>query len=265
MESYSKCIELDAKYARAYKARAGIELTLERYEQALSDFSYGYLLDIISQGDMQQTPEGMDTAIQALAKRDVKEEQERRRQDPSYEASLPSKQFISFYFSTIHSEKLEALNPDNLTEEQLTRRIEQFPVEGETKTKGDLLLMRGGLYKTTKRYPQAFEDFKAAAEEANACADRDQARVEVATFLSLSGRVREACVIFEELYSASYRSLNMLLKYASCLLEINDPRSQGMFDEVVKLYPKEVDGYFHRGQMYFLQNEMVKSHAVCCC
>ena len=262
IESYSKCITLDKAYARAYKARASIELSLERYEDALSDFSYSYMLEIVKQPENQQTPEGMDKCIQALARRDVEAELERRRTNPEYKPSLPSKSFISFYFSTIHSEKSGELNPDGLTEEVLTRRIEKFPEEGETKTKGDLLLMRGGLFKSTKRYNQAYDDFKAAADPVNECTDLNQAKMEMATFLSLSGCVKEACVIAEELYNASYRSVNMLVKYASWLQELNDPRSEAMFDEVIRLYPKEVDGYFQRGQMYYIHDNIEKSYAV---
>lgn len=262
IESYSKCITLDKAYARAYKARASIELSLERYEDALSDFSYSYMLDIVKQPNNQQTPEGMDECIQALAKRDTEKELERRRTDPEYKPSLPSKAFISFYFSTIHSEKSTELNPEGLSEDVLTRRIENFPEEGETKTKGDLLLMRGGLLKGEQRYVQAYEDFKAAADPVNECGDLNQAKMEMATFLSLSGCVKEACLIAEELYNASYRTVNMLVKFASWLQELNDPRSEAVFDEVISLYPKEVDGYFQRGQMHYIHNEIEKSYTV---
>ena len=116
----------------------------------MADFSYCYLLDIVSQGDMQPTPEGMDALIQVLGKKDVEKEMERRRTDPTYVPTLPSKQFIAFYFSTVLSEKSDAYNPDHLSIEELTRRIEHFPEEGETKTKGDLYLMRGGQLKSEK-------------------------------------------------------------------------------------------------------------------
>ena len=259
IESYSKCITLDKAYIRAYIARAYIELDLKRYEEALSDFSYSFMLEAVKQPDNQQLPEGMNECIQILAERDIQKEIERRQTDPEYQYTLPSKSYISFYFSSILSEKSDELNPEGFTEDSLTCRIEKFPEEGETKTKGDLLLMRGGLLKSEKRYVQAFEDFKAAADPVNGCTDLNQAKMEKATFLCLCGCIKEACEIAEELYNASYRSVNMLVKYASWLQELNDPRKDTIFDEAIRLFPKEVDGYFQRGQKYYLAGEYEKS------
>ena len=75
VSDYTKCIELDSKYSRAYKARATIEMSLDRPEDAMRDFSYCYLLDTLTHGDIQPTPDGMETAIQVLAKKDVEKEQ----------------------------------------------------------------------------------------------------------------------------------------------------------------------------------------------
>ena len=237
-------------------------MSLDKPEAAMADFSYCYLLDIVSQGDMQPTPEGMDALIQVLGKKDVEKEMERRRTDPTYVPTLPSKQFIAFYFSTVLSEKSDAYNSDHLSIEELTRRIEHFPEEGETKTKGDLYLMRGGQLKSEKRYNEAFEDFKQAADKANECSDLSAALLEKATFLNLCGDVSGARPLFESLYNEGNRSVNLLVKYASCLLELEDEKHKAVFDEAVACNPTASDGYFHRGQMYFLENDVEKSMAV---
>ena len=228
----------------------------------MHDFSYCYLLDTLTQGDIQPTPDGMETAIQALAKKDVEKEQERRRTDSTFVASLPSKQFLAFYFSTLVSEKSDVYNSEHLSLEELTRRIEHYPEENEQKSKGDLLLMRGGQYKSQQMYNEAFEDFKQAVEPENGCTQLGVAQLEKATFLSLCGDVNASCPILKSLYESGDRSVNMLVKYASCLLELGDEKHREIFDEAVSCNPNESDGYFHRGQMYFLEGTTEKSLSV---
>ena len=262
VSDYTKCIELDSKYSRAYNARATIEMSLDRPEDAMRDFSYCYLLDTLTHGDIQPTPDGMETAIQVLAKKDVEKEQERRRTDSSYVPTLPSKQFLAFYFSTLVSEKSDCYNSEHLPLEELTRRIEHYPEENEQKSKGDLLLMRGGQYKSQQMYNEAFEDFKKAADPENGCTQLKTAQLEKATFLSLCGDVNSSHPILKALYESGDRNVNMLVKYASCLLELGDEKHRVIFDEAVSCNPSESDGYFHRGQMYFLEGNTEKSLSV---
>ena len=252
---YTQCIALDDKYSRAYKARAGVYKAMDRLEEAIEDYSYCYLLDTISSGDMQMTPDGMDEVIQALSKRDAKAELKRRHEDKDYKRHLPSKQFIAFYFSTILSEKAAEYNPSKYSEQELTEFISKATPEGEV-TLGDYLLMRGGLYKAEQRYTKAMDDFLEAAKEENHCHSMADACLEAATFLSLSGDTLEGLKYYEKVYpQKEKRSVNLLVKYASCLLEQEDDRYHAVFDEACTSFPTECDGFFHRGQVMYIENK----------
>ena len=252
---YTQCIALDDKYSRAYKARAGVYKAMDRLEEAIEDYSYCYLLDTISSGDMQMTPDGMDEVIQALSKRDAKAELKRRHEDKDYKRHLPSKQFIAFYFSTILSEKAAEYNPSKYSEQELTEFISKATPEGEV-TLGDYLLMRGGLYKAEQRYTEAMDDFLEAAKEENHCHSMADACLEAATFLSLSGDTLEGLKYYEKVYpQKEKRSVNLLVKYASCLLEQEDDRYHAVFDEACTSFPTECDGFFHRGQVMYIENK----------
>ena len=78
----------------------------------------------------------------------------------------------------------------------------------------------------------------------------------------MCGDVSGARPLFESLYNEGDRSVNLLVKYASCLLELEDEKHKAVFDEAVACNPTASDGYFHRGQMYFLENDVEKSMAV---
>ena len=56
------------------------------------------------------------------------------------------------------------------------------------------------------------------------------------------------------------REVNLLVKFASCLLELGDEtRAHALFDEAVSANPKEVDAWFHRGQMRLIEGDLKRA------
>lgn len=262
LEAYTKCIQLDPKYSRAYKARCGVYKLLEQYEEAMKDISFCYLLDTIAKGDMVPAYEETEELIGILSSRKSKEEMDRRYDNPDYIRHLPNTRFVTFYFNTLLSEKMKAYNTSGLSLEELKERIETFSKENETEySLGDYYLMYGGELKEKARYEDALVAFNEAAKEENGCKDFYGARLEKATLINLTGNNREAVKIYEELYEEKKIS-NLLVKYASCLLELGDDRYHAVFDEAVQLYPSDPDCFFHRGQLLFIENNIPGALAV---
>lgn len=253
IREYTKCIDLDPKYRRAYLARAGLYKAQDDLESSLRDFSFEYLLETIEAGDLQPTPQDFEAVVQELAARHCQAELERRYAS-SFAFSLPSAQFMALYFLTLRSERAAQYNALGLSEEELSQRI---AAGGGGAALGDLFLMRGGLRKSRGDFQAAFEDFCEAAKEEAGCSDRSHALLEKATFLTLSGDQRAARAIFEALFEAGLREVNLLVKLASCLLELGEEaRAHALFDEAVAAFPKEVDAWFHRGQMRLLEGDL---------
>ena len=241
-------------------------------EKALHDLTMVSLLEASSQSIPERVQQLLSQLETSVGSRLARVELARRARDGDFvtfyrfshfqKLPPPTKAACISRLAFYTSERSDAYNPDHLSIEELTRRIEHYPEEGEKKTKGDLLLMRGGQLKSEKRYNEAFEDFKQAADATNACSDLAAATLEKATFLNLCGDVSGARPLFESLYTEGDRSVNLLVKYASCLLELEDEKHKAVFDEAVTCNPTASDGYFHRGQMYFLENNVEKSMAV---
>lgn len=251
---YTKCIDLDAKYIRAYLARAALYKTQHALESALRDFSFAYLLETIHSGDLQPTPQDFEVVVQELSALHCQAEIDRRYAS-GFAFSLPSAQFMSLYFLTLRSERSAQYNTLKLSEEELTRRIDANCEENATL--GDLFLMRGGLRKSQGAFEAAYSDFCEAAKAERRCSDRNHALLEQATFLTLSGDQKAARAIFESLLEGGLREVNLYVKLASALLEVGEEtRAHSLFDEAVAKFPKEVDSWFHRGQMRLLEGDL---------
>lgn len=265
LEAYTRCIELDVKYSRAYKARCGVYRLLNNPEKAMEDISFCYLLDTIAKGDMIPAYEETEELINTLATKKAKEEINRRYEDPGYVRRLPNPRFITFYFDTLLSEKSTEYNTIKLNLEELKQRIETFNKETEKEfTLGDYYLMYGGELKSKARYEEALTAFMEACKEENECKDINSARLEAATLINLTGNNKEAMKMYERLYEdpVMKKNVNLLVKYASCLLELGDDRYHSVFDEAVELNPTAPDGFFHRGQLLFIENDLPRALAV---
>lgn len=265
LEAYNRCIELDPKYVRAYRARCGVYKMMNNPEKAMEDISFAYLLETIAKGDMIPAFDETEELINALAAKKAREEMDRRYDDASYVRHLPNSRFVSFYFDTLMSEKMTEYNTSKLSMDELKERIDKYSKESEKEyTLGDLYLMYGGELKAKARYDDALVAFTEACKEENECKDLFSARLEKATLINLTGNNREAVKIYEELYNDPEKksNVNLLVKYASCLLELGDDKYHAIFDEAVELNPSSVDGYFHRGQLLFIENDIPRALAV---
>lgn len=265
LEAYTSCIQLDPKYSRAYKARCGVYKLLKQYEKAMEDISFCYLLDTIAKGDMVPAYEETEELIAILSTAKAKVEMDRRYEDPEYVRHLPNARFITFYFNTLLSEKKKEYNQSNMSLDELKQHIDAYSKENETQySLGDYYLMYGGELKEKARYEDALVAFTEAAKKENECKDFFGARLEKATLINLTGNNREAVAIYEELYKEK-KTANLLVKFASCLLELGDDRYHSVFDEAIQLYPSDPDCYFHRGQLLFIENDIPRALAVGIC
>ena len=124
--------------------------------------------------------------------------------------------------------------------------------------------MLGGELKAKACYEDASKAFAEACKEENGCKDMNSAYLENATFINLTGNNRDAAKFYEKCYAdpEMKKNVNLLVKYASCLLELGDNRYHSVFDEAVDLNPSLPDGYFHRGQLLFIENDIPRALAV---
>jgi len=223
-----EALKLDPKYVKALNRRGLALEGLEKYQEALRDFTAATILDRFQN---QQTANAVERVLKVLATTQAKEIMEKR------EPRLPSSTFISAYFAAF--------------------RPRTHPVLPEEPSTGDqtLLLALGAL--DASDYAHAVTFVNEAIEQGISW---DIGRAEAlnlrGTFKFLMGEVSDAKSDLEESIKLLPTFTQSLVKIASVHMEQGNPKSAfECFDTAISSNPTDADIYYHRGQVLFIMNE----------
>ncbi|CAA7263732.1 unnamed protein product [Cyclocybe aegerita] len=223
-----EALKLDPKYVKALNRRAIALEGLERYREALRDFTAATILDRFQN---QTTANAVERVLKVVATKEAKETLENR------EPRLPSYTFISAYFAAFRRRPHPTLPPN--------------PSQGDQ----TLLLALQAL--DAADYPHAVTLVNEALEQG---VSWDEGRAEGVnlrgTFRFLTGQIPLAQADLEESLRLHPGLTQSLVKLASVHMEQGDPaKAFACFDEAEKTDPKDADVFYHRGQVLFIMNE----------
>ncbi|RPD58165.1 ADP/ATP carrier receptor [Lentinus tigrinus ALCF2SS1-7] len=228
VEDCDAALALDKKYLKALNRRATALEALERYEEALRDFTAAAILD---QFQNMSSAEAVERVLKKLATKkatDILSTRERR---------LPSHMFTSAYFGAFRQRPLPEL-PEN-------------PTTGDN----TLILALEAL--GASDYAHAFTLVNEAIEQGISW-DKGQAEA-----LNLRGTFKFLMTDVDGAKEDFLKSLELdpsltqtWVKIASVWMEQSDPtKAFECFEEAIKHNPNDPDIYYHRGQVLFIMNE----------
>ncbi|KAI9463853.1 hypothetical protein HD554DRAFT_2316055 [Boletus coccyginus] len=222
----------DPNYVKALNRRATALESLDRYEEALRDFTAATILEKFQNETAAQAVErvlkklAMEKAQSILATR---------------EPRLPSQTFISAYFAAFRKRPL--------------------PTLPETPSQGDQTLLLGLEALEAADYPHALTLINEALEQGISW---DIGRAEAfnlrGTFKFLTADVRGAKADLLESLSLNPSFTQSLVKLASVHMEEGD-NAQAMkcFEDAIKTNENDPDVYYHRGQVFFITNDFASA------
>ncbi|KAF9530116.1 mitochondrial outer membrane translocase receptor TOM70 [Crepidotus variabilis] len=228
VQDCDEALKLDSKYIKALNRRAVALEGLDRYQEALRDYTAATILDKFQN---QATATAVERVLKILAARRAKEIVENR------EPKLPSYTFISAYFAAFRQRAHPAL-----------------PDEPST---GDQTLHLALQALDAADYPHAVTFVNEAIDQGISW---DLGRAEAfnlrGTFKFLMGEVADAKADLDESVRIVPGFTQSLVKIASVYMEQGDPKAAfECFDQAIEANPSDPDIYYHRGQVLFIMNE----------
>ncbi|RDB21749.1 Mitochondrial import receptor subunit tom70 [Hypsizygus marmoreus] len=227
-----EALKLDSNYVKALNRRGNALESLERYEEALRDFTAATILDKFAN---QSTAQSVERVLQKLATKKAAEILAHR------EPRLPSYTFISAYFAAF--------------------RPRAHPALPENPTTGDETLHLALQALDAADYPHALSLINEAIEQGISWdIGKSEALNLRGTFKFLTGDVDGAKADFQESIDLQPSFTQSLVKIASVHMEQGDPKKAfECFEEAIKQNPNDPDIYYHRGQVLFIMNEFTQA------
>ncbi|KAG6810107.1 hypothetical protein H0H92_013269 [Tricholoma furcatifolium] len=228
MEDCDEALKLDVNYVKALNRRAVALEGLQRYEEALRDFTAATILDKFQN---QTTGQAVERVLQTLSNQKAAEIMATR------EPRLPSFTFISAYFAAF--------------------RPHAHPTLPEQPSTGDNTLILALSALDAANYAHAVTLTNEAIEQGISFDEGRAVALNLrGTFKFLTGEVagaKEDLLASLELVPSFTQSL---VKLASVYMEQGDPTGAfKCFDDAIKFNDSDPDIYYHRGQVYFIMNE----------
>ncbi|KAF8057562.1 ADP/ATP carrier receptor [Lyophyllum atratum] len=228
VEDCDAALKLDSNYVKALNRRAIALEGLERYEEALHDFTAATILDKFAN---QATAQAVERVLQKLATKKAAEILATR------EPRLPSFTFISAYFAAF--------------------RPRAHPTLPENPSTGDETLLLALQALDAADYAHAVTLVNESIEQGISW---DEGRAEAlnlrGTFKFLTGDVPGAQTDLMSSLEVLPGFTQSLVKLASVHMEQGNPQEAfKCFDDAIKVDEKDPDIYYHRGQVLFIMNE----------
>ncbi|THV05355.1 mitochondrial outer membrane translocase receptor TOM70 [Dendrothele bispora CBS 962.96] len=221
-------LKLDSKYVKALNRRASALENLERYAEALRDYTAVTILERFAN---QQSAQSVERVVKTWSTKKAQEILGSR------EPRLPSFTFISAYFAAF--------------------RPRPLPTLPENPSQGDQTLILALQALEASNYTHAFSLVIEALEQG---ISGDEGKAEAlnvrGTFKFLTGDVEGAKNDFNESLRLVPSFTQSWVKIASVYMEQSDPaKAFECFDEAIKHNPHDPDIYYHRGQVLFIMNQ----------
>ncbi|KAK7047742.1 TOM (translocase of outer membrane) complex component [Paramarasmius palmivorus] len=228
VEDCDEALKLDANYVKALNRRANALEALERYEEALRDFTAATILNKFSDASAAQA---VERVLKTMSTKEAHEMLNSRT------PRLPSFTFISAYFAAFRPRPLPTL-PEN-------------PSTGDN----TLILALQAL--EAPDYPHALTLVNEAIEQGISW---DEGKAEAlnlrGTFKFLTGDVDGAKADFNESIELVPSFTQTWVKIASVYMEQSDPeKAFECFEKAIEHNPNDPDIYYHRGQVLFIMNQ----------
>ncbi|KAL0574550.1 TOM (translocase of outer membrane) complex component [Marasmius crinis-equi] len=228
VEDCDEALRLDSKYVKALNRRAVALEALERFSEALRDFTAATILNRFSD---QSSSNAVERVLKEMSTREAKQTLASRA------PRLPSFTFISAYFAAFRPRPLPTL-----------------PVNPST---GDNTLILALQALEAPNYPHAFTLVNEAIEQGISW---DQGKAEAlnlrGTFKFLTGDVEGAKDDLNESIRLVPSFTQSWVKIASVWMEQTDPaKAFECFDKAIEYNANDPDIYYHRGQVLFIMNQ----------
>ncbi|TRM66757.1 mitochondrial outer membrane translocase receptor TOM70 [Schizophyllum amplum] len=227
-----EALRLDTKYVKALNRRAMALEAVERYQEALRDFTAATILDKFQNQSAAQSVERVLKKLSALQAAEIMKGREPR---------LPSHTFIAAYFAAF--------------------RPRPQPTLPEEPTTGDNTLLLAIQATEAADYIHAVSLVNEAIEQGISW---DTGKAEAlnlrGTFKFLMGDIDGAKADLEESLKLVPSFTQSLVKLASVHMEQGDPQSTfECFERAITFNPSDPDIYYHRGQVLFIMSDFMEA------
>ncbi|KAJ8091745.1 TOM (translocase of outer membrane) complex component [Marasmius tenuissimus] len=228
VEDCDEALKLDPNYVKALNRRAVALEALERFSEALRDFTAATILNKFSD---QTAANAVERVLKEMSTREAKQILATRA------PRLPSFTFISAYFAAF--------------------RTRPLPTLPEEPTTGDNTLILALQALEAPDYPHALTFINEAIDQGISW---DQGRAEAlnlrGTFKFLTGDVEGAKDDLNESIKLVPLFTQSWVKLASVWMEQGDPgKAFECFDKAIEYNANDPDIYYHRGQVLFIMNQ----------
>ncbi|KAH8433059.1 putative mitochondrial outer membrane translocase receptor (TOM70) [Aspergillus melleus] len=239
IEDTSAALAMDSEYVKALNRRAIAYEHLEKYSEALLDFTASCIIDGFSN---EVSRNSLERLLKKVAEQKGKAIVEAKGK------KLPSPTFVSNY--------LQSFRPQPLPE-----GLEESVELSEDSGKG---LLRKGLIAMAKKTGDGYEEASASFEKALEVGDLGEFEALAlnlrATFTYLSGNAQAALLDLNKSVELQPSLVQSYIKRASLHLELGNKDSAADDFEVAISHNKDdPDIYYHRAQLHFILGEFAEA------
>ncbi|KAH8694165.1 putative mitochondrial outer membrane translocase receptor [Talaromyces proteolyticus] len=238
VEDTSAALAMDSEYLKALNRRAIAYEHLERYDDALLDFTASCIID---QFTNRQSRESLERLLKKVAEKKAKEIMEAKGK------KLPGATFVTNYLQSFRTKPLpEGLDVDDVDEES-----------GKGQLRKGYLAME---QKTGEGYDEASQAFEKALELGDLGDYEANALNMHATFTYLQGNALGALDGLNKSIEAQPALVQSYIKRASLHLELgNKDAAVDDFELAIAHNKDDPDIYYHRAQLHFILGEFAEA------